>query len=187
MNSILNKLSKLFSTLPNLGPKSATRIVIDLAIKNNKLKQIIELLNYVDKNIKPCKNCNNLTELELCNICNNSNRDHNKICIIENINNLYAIENTAQYDGIYYVLCEESEINESKLIDLINDEIEKECIIALSPTLEGQATSYYLQAILGQYSHVNITTLSTGIPMGGDLDYLDTGTIAMALHARKNV
>ena len=187
MHGVLNKLSKLLATLPNLGPKSANRITIDLAIKQKRLAQIVELLTQVKDEIKQCIICNNLTETNVCYICSNDSRDKNLICIVENINSLYAIENTNQYNGIYYILHGEIQENEENILKLINDECEKECVIAINQTIEGQSIKYYLQAFLNQYKNVNITTLSVGIPVGGDLDYIDAGTIAAAIHSRKSI
>lgn len=198
MNGVLKDIAKIFASLPGLGPRSARRISITLALqKDDTTKKIITLLQKMQQTIKKCEKCNNLSEETVCYICKDYSRDHNQICIVSEITDLWAIERMGQYEGVYHVLGGElsianaitpDDLNFEKLEETImNSQETKECIIAMNPTINGQATVHYIHEILKKYDNIVISTLSLGIPMGSELDYLDTGTIAMALASRKEL
>jgi len=198
VHGILKDISRILASLPGLGPRSARRIAITLAQQKEDTTQVlIELLSQMKNSIRKCKICNNLCQDNTCHICSNHSRDSNQICIVSDISDLWAIENMGQYDGVYHVLGGTLSIANSigpdaldfmTLEQRLSDDTEpKECIIAMNPTIQGQATVHYIHEILKKYDHVTISTLALGLPMGAQLDYLDNGTLAMAMASRKEM
>ena len=196
MDPILQNLIKILTQLPSLGPRSARRITLSLIKHPEMISKLISSLTQAKNSIKKCKICNNLSQQNVCEICLDDNRDQNQICIVENLCDLWAIERIGQFLGTYYIL--EESFSLANIINKDNCDLEKqleariseeptECIIAMNPTIEGQATIHYLQSILKKYSNITITTLSLGIPMGSELDYLDNGTLTVALNSRKEI
>lgn len=192
MNANLQTLIKIISSLPTLGPKSARRIAITLAKnKETVTKELIKSLKILE-NLKECYICNNFAENEICDICSNLSRDHNQICIVNDILNLWAIERMGQYEGIFYILKEDSFINSQKLEEhlynlSIKNNDHKEFIIAMNTTIEQQAKAHYIQSILKEFENITITTLGIGLPIGSELDYLDNGTLSIAFNSRKEI
>lgn len=190
-SSIFQPLTKLLTLLPSIGPKNARRIAITLAKEPKVTEQIINHLIKIQNNIKNCAICNNLTFNKICNICEDHSRNHDQICIVSDISNLLAIENIHIYDGVFHVL---ENINIMVQHNYIEDELIKritgepqEFILALNPTIEGQATIHYIQSVLKNYKNIVISSLSLGMPIGSDLDYLDSGTITIAFESRKEI
>lgn len=189
--SIFEPITKILSLLPNIGIKSSKRIAITLAQEKKITAKLIEELIKIHDKTKKCEICNNLSFSKHCEICRDLNRDENQICILTDITNLFAIEGIRTYQGKYHIL-ENNYILETK--DYIENELEKrityapqEFILALNPTIEGQATLHYIQRVLSKYPNITVSTLSLGIPMGSELDYLDNGTIAIAFDNRKEL
>ena len=189
----LEILIKRFSKLPGLGPRSARRIIFHL-LKNKDLflNPLIESLIEVEKRIVKCEICGNLDIKKTCSICTDVDRNKNYICIVENVSDLWAIERSGIYKGQYHVLggvlSAIDGINPDELnIPLLEQKIKKskdiEIIIAISATLDGQTTAHYLLKLLSKYGN-KITKLAHGVPVGGELDYLDDGTITQALKGR---
>ena len=189
----LEILIKRFSKLPGLGPRSARRIIFHL-LKNKDLflNPLIESLIEVEKRIVKCDICGNLDIKKTCSICTDVDRNKNFICIVENVSDLWAIERSGIYKGQYHVLggvlSAIDGINPDELnIPLLEQKIKKskdiEIIIAISATLDGQTTAHYLLKLLSKYGN-KITKLAHGVPVGGELDYLDDGTITQALKGR---
>lgn len=198
MHGVLKDISKILSSLPGVGPRSARRIAITLALQKETTTEIlIEMLTKLKNTIKKCYICNNLSEDKLCYICNNNSRDQNQICIVSEISDLWAIESIKQYEGSYHVLggslsianaVEPGVLNFESLERRLNDNTEhKECIIAMDPTIQGQATVHYVHELLKKYDNITISTLSLGLPMGAHLDYIDNSTLAMAISSRKEI
>ena len=198
MQGILKDLSKLLGSLPGLGPRSARRIAITLAEqKENTTEILINLLQELKNKIRHCNICNNLCEGPTCHICSNKSRDQQQICIVSEISDLWAIENVGQYEGVYHILGGNLSITnaigpetlhfESLETRLSSDLEPKECIIAMNPTIQGQATVHYIHELLKKYDNITISTLALGLPMGAQLDYLDNGTLAIALSSRKEI
>lgn len=187
----------IFNRLQGIGTRSAKRIVIDLIKKKEQvLFPLIEQLNILYKEIKTCEICYNIDTTSPCNICQDSTRDSNIICIVEDINSLWAIEKSNCYKGRYFVLGNNlsavnqktpTQLNIDKLVNNIstNPSIQ-EVLFALSSTIEGQITSNYIQEELSQFN-LKVTTLAKGIPMGGEIDYLDDITIETAIKLRKEL
>lgn len=182
-----------FTILPGIGEKSAERFVYSLCEKDiDEIETLAENLLNFKKNIKKCEICGCLSEENKCNVCLDENRDKNTICIVENSKNLFSIEKTNKYKGLYHVIdglispidgIGPEDLNLGGLIDRIKKD-DKEIIIALSPSIEGEVTSMYIQKKLEKYN-VKVSRLSYGIPMGSEIEYLDPIMITKALEDRK--
>ena len=196
----LQILIKRLAKLPGLGPRSAQRAA--LALLKNKERDMLPLsqvLNEVARYYKPCIQCNNLTELEKCVICNDQRRDEDRLCIVENVSDLWAIERAAVFKGKYFVLGGSLnildgrgpiELGINKLVGYISSTCNRhsnyEIILATSATVEGQTTAHYITESLQGLS-VTISRLAHGVPVGGELNYLDEGTLALAMKARTTI
>ena len=192
----LEKLIKKVSKLPGLGPRSSRRVVLHLLKDKEKLLlPLIEDLSTVANNIRSCIECGNLDEYEICQICKDTSRNQNLLCVVETVADLWALERSNVYNGKYHilggVLSAIDGVNPEQLnIDSLEKRLENksitEIIIAISATLDGQTTAHYLAEILSKFN-INITRLAHGLPVGGELDFLDDGTIAQALKARNKL
>ena len=189
-SKLLENAVNEFSKLPGIGKKTALRLVLFLLRQNKDEVQsfgdsIIKLYN----EIKYCRSCNNISDTDLCKICANPSRDHSTICVVENIRDVLSIENTQQYHGIYHVLgCIISPIDGFGPGDLMlktletkikNEEV-KEIILALSTTMEGDTTNFYLYRKFKD-SGVKISTLARGVSIGDDLEYADEITLGRSI------
>ena len=192
-DSDLSNLIKILSKLPSLGSRSAKRIALHL-IKDKEaaMSPLINVLQLVKNNIKNCKICHNLDVSEVCSICSNAKRENSIICVVEEISDLWAMEKAAIFNGKYHVLggslCAMSgrrpeDLNINSLISRIKNSAVQEVIIATNPTIEGQTTAYYLLELLKEFD-IKISKLANGIPIGAELDYLDEGTLDIALKSR---
>ena len=189
----LEKLIKKVSKLPGLGPRSSRRVVLHLLKDKEKLLlPLIEDLNTVANNIRSCVECGNLDENEICQICKDSSRNQNLLCVVETVADLWALERSNVYNGKYHILggvlsaidgVNPEQLNIASLEKRLENKSITEIIIAISATLDGQTTAHYLAEILSKFN-INITRLAHGLPVGGELDFLDDGTIAQALKAR---
>ena len=181
------------SSLPGVGKKTALRLVLHL-LKRDKLQvekfgeSFLELVN----KIKYCDKCYAISDTDICGICNNSKRDNFTICIVEDIRVMMAIENTSQYNGIYHILgglispldgIGPNDIKISELIQRIENEKIQEVIFALSTTMEGDTTNYYLFKVLDKYN-VKISSIARGIAIGDDIEYADEITLGAAISSR---
>ena len=192
----LEKLIKKISKLPGLGPRSSRRVVLHLLKDKEKLLlPLIEDLSTVANNIKTCIECSNLDENEICQICKDSSRNQNLLCVVETVADLWALERSNVYDGKYHILggvlsaidgVNPEQLNIASLEKRLENKSITEIIIAISATLDGQTTAHYLAEILSKFN-INITRLAHGLPVGGELDFLDDGTIAQALKARNKL
>ena len=190
---VLEKLIKKVAKLPGLGPRSSRRIVLHLLKdKETLLLPIIEDMSRVANNIKKCVECGNLDENDICQICKNSTRNQTLLCVVETVADLWALERSNVYNGKYHILggvlsaidgINPDQLNIETLEKRLKSNIFTEVIIAISATLDGQTTAYYLAERLGKLN-IKISRLAHGLPVGGELDFLDDGTIAQALKAR---
>ena len=196
-NKILDDLIKFFSKLPSLGPRSARRVVLYLL--NNKENIMAPLLNAMDEGytkIKHCPICGNLTTNEICDICADETRNKEIICVVENIADLWAIENTMIYKGQYHILGGTlsategrgpDDINIEGLVNKIkNAQNIKEVILAIKPSVEGETTALYIKKML-ENTDVVVTKIAYGIPMGADIDYIDPMTLSIAMEGRMKI
>lgn len=185
----VNELSKF----PGVGKKSAMRMVLHLLKQQEQ--DVIKLGEAVIKlrtQIKYCKRCGNVSDAEVCNICNNPKRNQKNICLVEDLRDVIAIENTSQYNGTYHVLgglispvngVGPDDLNITSLIERIKTEETTEVIMALSATMEGDTTVFYLSKKLKEFP-VNISTISRGIAIGGELEYADEITLGRSIALR---
>ena len=192
-HSDIDELIRLFSKLPGLGPRSARRVVLHLIRQKETLMAPLgAVIERAMTSIRTCSNCGNLDTHDPCAICSDARRDASVICVVEELADLWAIERCNLYKGQYHVLGGTlsaiddrgpAQLNIEPLMRRAAQEQVKEVILATNTTLEGQTTAHYLTTRL-EPCHVNISRLAQGIPMGGELDYLDDGTLGAALKAR---
>jgi len=195
-NLILNQLVDSLKCLPGVGPKSALRLAYFLLQRDrNGAKKLSNSISNALANLNACSLCNNFTESNICNLCASSSRDNSLLCIVEMPTDLLMMEQTHSYMGQYYVLMGKlspldgigpKELNFSKLIDRIKKGSFKEIILATNFTSEGNATAQYIKDILND-SEIKISRIARGLPMGGEIEYVDSGTLAQALEDRNNI
>ena len=185
----------LIAKLPGLGPRSARRAVLHLIRKKSTLfNPLSKQMAKVFEQARECLNCGNIGTSEMCEICDDQKRINGQICIVEDVSDLWAMERTSVYKGRYHVLggtlsaldgIGPNELKIPKLIKRLDSEEVHEVILALNATLEGQTTAHYIAEQIE--NKVSVTSLARGVPMGGELDYLDEGTISAALNARGKI
>ena len=188
-------LIDLIAKLPGLGPRSARRAVLHLIRKKSTLfNPLSKQMAKVFEPARECLNCGNIGTSEMCEICENQKRMNGQICIVEDVSDLWAMERTSVFKGRYHVLggtlsaldgIGPNELKIPKLIKRLESEEVNEVILALNATLEGQTTAHYIAEQIE--NKVSVTSLARGVPMGGELDYLDEGTISAALNARGKI
>ena len=195
--SAIEKLITEISKLPGLGRRSAQRIALYLLKnKDRSLLPLIQTLETSHKLIIECSSCGNVDMSNPCNICSGLNRDKKSICIIEDVSDLWTFERTGFYRGLYHVLggslsaingigTEELTIN--KLIKRIEENEITEVILALSTTMEGQTTTHVIADKLDTFKNLTVTRLAQGIPIGGEVHYLDENTLNTAFQSRKKI
>ena len=189
----IEDLIKLISKLPGLGPKSAKRIVLKLINNRDELiKPMAKTLAEVYKNVTRCKSCGSLKSNSTgCINCENTKEKFNKICVVEDIADQWSIENTNIFQGYFHILGgtissagqRKEELLISSLVERVNKDDIEEVILATSATVEGQTTAYYIQDSL-KNSKVKITKLAQGLPVGGEIESLDDGTLFSAFKNR---
>lgn len=191
---IINNLINSFQKLPNIGFRSAKRISLQILLdKNNLLKPLIKSLTEAYDNINKCEICSNLTTDNICEICSDFKRNNNLLCIVENIADLWAIENAGIFNGIYHILDGTLSAIEGRgpdvlkidnLLKRIKENDIKEIIIATNATTDGQTTAFYLVNVL-ENLNLKITQPSLGLPMGSELNFLDENTLNIAFKNKK--
>lgn len=179
--------------LPGLGPRSARRAVLHLIKKRDQVMMpLARRLSDVAASARECLNCGNITTSDVCDVCSDERRNNGEICVVEDVADLWAMERSGVFKGRYHVLggtlsaldaVGPEELKLPKLLDRIASEGIGEVILALNATVEGQTTAHYIAEQLD--GKVSVTSLAQGVPVGGELDYLDDGTIGAALRARK--
>jgi recombination protein RecR len=196
--SVIQRLISEFSRLPSVGSKTAQRLVYHLMkVPREESLRLAEAIREVAKRIHPCGVCGNFSESELCDICANPSRDQTLICLVEEAYDVGAIERAGEYRGLYHVLggrlspldgVGPEELNVSQLLDRIRSSggAVGEVIMATNSSVEGEATAVYLEGMIRPLGP-RITRLARGIPVGGDLEYLDGSTIVEALAGRREM
>ncbi|MDO5704631.1 MAG: recombination mediator RecR [Paracoccus sp. (in: a-proteobacteria)] len=192
----IQALIALLARLPGLGPRSARRVVLHLIRKRSgQMVQLATLLDRVATTSRECLTCGNITGGDLCAICADPTRATGEICVVEDVADLWALERARAFRGRYHVLggtlsaldeIGPEDLGIPALIDRIPNEHVTEIILALNATVEGQTTAHYIAEAL-EGTGVSITGLAQGVPIGGELDYLDDGTITAALRARRRL
>tara|TARA_B100000575_G_scaffold293715_1_gene306025 strand:- start:6980 stop:7579 length:600 start_codon:yes stop_codon:yes gene_type:complete len=196
-NSPIDKLINDISKLPGLGRRSAQRIALYLLKNKEKnLTSLIESLKNSYSKIDECSLCGNIDMQNPCGICSNQKRDKSTICILEDVSDLWTFEKIGFFKGHYHVLggslsalngIGTNDLNFKKLFQRIDENNVKEIILALSTTMEGQTTSFVIADKLEKFEGLNVTRLAQGIPMGGEVHYLDENTLNTAFQSRKKI
>lgn len=197
MSKLLDNACSELQRLPGIGRRTALRLAMHLLkMDTETVDSLTSSLARFRHDIRYCRSCNNLSDEELCPICSNPNRDRSTICVVEQVGDLMSIENTGQYHGMYHVLggviSPMQGIGPSDLkIDLLCDKVltgeVKEVIIAISTSVEGDTTLFYLQSRLRNFPGLKISTIARGIGFGDELEYVDELTITHALNNRREL
>ncbi|MEP5569509.1 MAG: recombination mediator RecR [Halioglobus sp.] len=192
----LQELMEALRCLPGVGPKSAQRMTLHLLERDREgASELAEALQTAVDKIDHCTRCRNFTELEVCEICTDARRDASMICVVETPADVLAVEQSGSYKGIYFVLMGHlspidgigpAEIGLDKFQQRVVDEGIAEVILATNPTVEGEATAYYLSDVL-QRAGVRVSRIAHGVPLGGELEYVDGSTLAHAFSGRRPV
>ena len=189
----LQQLINLLAKLPGLGPRSARRAALGLLVKRESLMApLAQAMTTAAEKVRPCVICGNFDTEEICAICQDASRDKSVVCVVEDVADIWALERAGAYQGLYHVLggtlsaiggVGPDDLSIAPLIDRVQKGV-REVILALDVTVDGQATAHYLSERL-EPTGVTITRLAHGVPVGGELDYLDEGTLTAALQARR--
>lgn len=188
---LLEKAVNEFSKLPGIGSKTSLRLMLHLLRQDmESVEQLSQAIYDMRHNIKYCNMCHNISDTDICPICSDTRRDRTLICVVENIQDIMAIENTRQYHGLYHVLggiispmdgIGPSDIEIDSLIERITDNTEiTEIILALSPTMEGDTTGFYISRKLAQFD-VRLSIIARGISIGNDIEYTDEVTLGRSI------
>lgn len=188
-------LIELMAKLPGLGPRSARRAVLHLIRKRALLlTPLADSIQVVAETARECLNCGNVGTSDICEICDSEKRANGELCVVEDVADLWAMERAGVFKGRYHVLggtlsaldsIGPEELRIPRLMDRVASEGISEIILALNATVDGLTTAHYIADQLGDI--VKLTSLAQGVPIGGELDYLDDGTITAALRARKEI
>jgi recombination protein RecR len=190
------RLIEEFNKLPGIGPKSAQRLTYHLLqAPSEKAEELAKAILAIKQNLSLCSTCFNITDVIPCNICGDSERDHSKICVVEEPSDILPLERTRKFNGLYHILhgvispadgIGPDELKISELLLRVKEGIVTEVILATNPNTEGEATALYLNEILLPLK-VRVTRLARGLPYGGDLEYADDITLSRALEGRQQL
>ena len=188
----IGKLIEELSSLPGIGTKSAARLAFHLIhMPKEEVRRLADTMVEARENVRYCKECCTLTDQEICPICSNPARDHKTIMVVENTRDLAAYEKTGRYDGVYHVLhgaispmlgIGPNDIKLKELMHRLTGEV-KEVIIATNSSLEGETTAMYIGKLI-KPTGIKVTRIASGVPVGGDLEYIDEVTLLRALEGR---
>lgn len=194
MDHSLEQLIQRLGKLPGLGKRSARRAVLHLIThKDEALIPLIDSLNHMAETVKVCSNCGNVDTIDPCAICQHSGRDQTVICVVESIGDIWAIERSNTFTGTYHVLggtlsaidgIGPDDLNIESLLTRAGNGIVAEVVLANNATIDGQTTAHYIVERLDSFPNVKTSRIAHGIPIGGELDYLDDGTLGAAFAAR---
>jgi len=192
----IEKLIELLIKLPGIGRRSAERVIeYILDAPKEEIKLLSEKIVYVKENVRLCKKCHNLSEQELCHICHDSRRKNNIVCVVEKPNDVIAIEKAGYFDGVYHVLMGSispiegrgpDDLKIESLLKRIKEDNITEIIIATDADIEGETTALYLAKILKPLG-IKLTRIGLGIPVGSNLEYADSATLAKAMQSRRDI
>ncbi len=195
-HSDIDHLIQLLSKLPGLGPRSARRATLYLISRRESLLgPLSEAMARAAENVKICEICGNLDTANPCSICENPGRDKKTLCVVEDVSDLWALERSDAFGGQYHVLggtlsaldgIGPDELSVEPLVHRVKQGTVTEVILALNATVDGQTTAHYLSDRLSDFD-VKISRLAHGVPVGGELDYLDDGTLSAALKSRRSM
>ncbi len=190
-SQLLEKAVSEFSRLPGIGRKTALRLVLWMLRQDDAdIEQFTEAIAAMKHEVKYCHQCHNISDADTCPICADPRRDASTICVVENIQDVMAIENTQQYQGVYHVLggiispmdgMGPSDIEIDSLVERVAGGEIREVILALSPTMEGDTTNFYIYRKLAPYADVKISIIARGIAVGNELEYTDEVTLGRSI------
>jgi recombination protein RecR len=192
-SKLIEDAVQAFSTLPGIGRKTALRMVLHL-LKQEKqqVNDFTRAISNMRQDIRFCVQCYNVSDTEVCAICANPGRNRSQVCVVENLRDVIAIESTQQYSGLYHVLggilspldgIGPEQLQVSSLVERVKTNGVEELIMALSPTIEGDTTAYYITRQLRE-NPITVTTIARGIAFGGELEYADEMTLARSIAKR---
>ena len=197
ISPFVDNLIEAFQCLQGVGPKSARRMVLHLLEKDKEAgKHLAEALIQALDNVGQCNECRIFSESETCIICRDNKRDTNTLCIVETVSDVFAIEESSQYRGKYFILhghlspldsVGPIELGLDQLFQQVKNKQIKEVILATNSTLEGEATAHFIFESLEKVNSLKISRLARGVPLGGELEYVDGGTIMHALSGRTDL
>ena len=197
MSRLLQDAVSEFAKLPGIGRRTALRLAMHLLkMDASSVEQMTDSIARFRRDIRYCELCNNLSDTDRCPICNNPERDRSTICVVEQVGDLMSIENTHQYKGLYHVLggvispmqgVGPSDLKIDLLLEKVASGAVKEVILAISTSVEGETTLFYIMNRLKQYPDVKVSTIARGIGFGDELEYVDELTITHALLNRREV
>lgn len=190
----LEQVVDQLASLPGIGRRTALRLALDLLKRSEvELSDFIGALTALQDKVLHCRRCGNIADTQICQICNNSRRDSSLICVVEDIRDVMAIESTNTYNGLYHVLgglispmdgVGPQQLNIANLTERVQNEAPKEVILALSPTMEGDTTNFYIYKKIKEYPLL-ITRISRGIAVGSEIQYADELTLGRSLQQRQ--
>ena len=197
VSPLVDSLIEAFQCLPGVGPKSAQRMVLHLLERNKNAGLILaNTLSNALESVDKCSNCRIFTEDEICQICSNEKRNKKQICVVESVSDVFAIEMSNQFTGQYFILhghlspiddIGPDELGLEKLFTRAREEGIEEIILATNSTLEGETTSHFIYDKIKTIENLKVTKLARGVPLGGELEYVDRGTIMHAFSGRQNL
>ena len=192
-SKLLQDTVNTLSSLPSIGKKSALRLALHLIDdETNKAKKIANVLGILKEQIKYCVHCHNISDLDECEICINPVRNRKVLCIVESIRDVIAIEETQEFSGLYHVLggvispmdgIGPDQLNIDQLVQRVKEQEIDELIMALSPTIEGETTIYYITKLI-DLDILKVTTIARGVAFGGELEYADEVTLGRSIRSR---
>ena len=190
-SQLLEKAVSEFSRLPGIGRKTALRLVLwMLRQEESDVEQFTDAITNLKKEIKYCHTCHNISDSDICPICSDPRRDASTVCVVENVQDVMAIENTQQFKGLYHVLggiispmdgIGPGDIEIESLVNRVAEGNVREVILALSPTMEGDTTNFYIYRKLAPYADVKISIIARGVSVGNELEYTDEVTLGRSI------
>ena len=190
-SQLLEKAVSEFSRLPGIGRKTALRLVLwMLRQEESDVEQFTDAITNLKNEIKYCQTCHNISDSDICPICSDPRRDASTVCVVENVQDVMAIENTQQFNGLYHVLggiispmdgIGPGDIEIESLVNRVAEGNVREVILALSPTMEGDTTNFYIYRKLAPYANVKISIIARGVSVGNELEYTDEVTLGRSI------
>ncbi|MBQ8154923.1 MAG: recombination protein RecR [Prevotella sp.] len=190
-SQLLEKAVSEFSRLPGIGRKTALRLVLwMLRQEDSDVEQFTDAITNLKNEIKYCHTCHNISDSDICPICSDPRRDASTVCVVENVQDVMAIENTQQFKGLYHVLggiispmdgIGPGDIEIESLVNRVAEGNVREVILALSPTMEGDTTNFYIYRKLAPYANVKISIIARGVSVGNELEYTDEVTLGRSI------
>ena len=197
VSPLVDSLIEAFQCLPGVGPKSAQRMTLHLLERNKNAGLVLaETLSLALENVDKCSSCRIFTETELCQICTNEKRNKSQICVVESVSDVFAIEQSNEFNGTYFILhghlspiddIGPEELGLEKLFLRAKSQDTSEIILATNSTLEGETTSHFIYDNIKNIESIKVTKLARGVPLGGELEYVDRGTIMHAFSGRQTL